>query len=158
MELLKINKPCNVQSITGYMFIMTLFWAILFFCINDWQAYYRNKWTTWWAWKKMTTAMQGSTLDFTNTDSGDRCWGLKPAKRGRKSLSWWCPKRKRKKEVLLHAVSQNLSNRMSLLSTSCPSLSTCLPDFLLLSIVFFPMFTPCQLVACSEPWSKVDFI
>lgn len=32
----------NIQNITGYVVSMTLLWIKLFFCVNDWQVYYKK--------------------------------------------------------------------------------------------------------------------
>ena len=42
MEFLKTNQPQNIQDITEYVVSMILFLVKLFFCIDDWQAYYSN--------------------------------------------------------------------------------------------------------------------
>jgi hypothetical protein len=42
VEFLEINKPDNIQNTTGYVISTTLLWVKLFFCVNDWQAYYSN--------------------------------------------------------------------------------------------------------------------
>ena len=43
VEFLNINKPHNIQNITGYVINMTLLWVkLLFLCVNDWQAYFSN--------------------------------------------------------------------------------------------------------------------
>lgn len=95
---------------------------------------------------------------FTNRDWGARCWGKSPLAqrgRGRKNSVDFppqcrCPKRKRKLSSP-HCL-KNPLNWMFLPSTSCASLSIHPLDPLSLSMVF-PMFTPCQLVACSASWS-----
>jgi hypothetical protein len=38
----KMNKPHEIQNITGYAIIMTLICVMLLFFENDWQAYYSN--------------------------------------------------------------------------------------------------------------------
>lgn len=41
MEFLKINKPQNLQNVTGYVISMICS-ELLFLCVSDRQAYYSN--------------------------------------------------------------------------------------------------------------------
>jgi hypothetical protein len=93
-------------------------------------------------------------LNFTNEDSGARCWGESLlAQRGKESTQL--------PFLLSQCLKRNYSFSMQspkTLQTQCPFhlLPVCLsihpPDSLLLCMPFPPVFTPCQLVGCSASW------
>lgn len=102
---------------------------------------------------------------FTKEDLGARCWGESlPAQRDRESaqLTFLLSQQpKGKRDIKDHSPFPSCLKNPE---TECPSslLPVCLsirpPNLLLLSMVFFPIFTPCRLLACSAPWSRVKFI
>jgi hypothetical protein len=60
VEFLKITKPQNIQNIAGYVVSVTLLRVNLFFCVNNWQAYYNI------STKYLATAMLGTGADLNN--------------------------------------------------------------------------------------------
>ena len=60
----KINKPHNLQNITGYMVSMTLLWVKLFFCVSDRQACFTA--AMWNSWQEQNGCSSAGGVDLSS--------------------------------------------------------------------------------------------